>query len=372
MCSGSTGSSKPWGRPAIAPDIGPTTEANARWLITQDASAATYALAQAQAAGSIPWHYYDTANGHYLSVEDHPTLWIDSRAAVQPRQVAGTESGWAPDRAHTPDLSYVAWLMTGDRYHLDMLNAQASWVIAETWNDARQNGKGLVANSGEEMRQQAWALRTVQQAAYANPDGSYEKAYFTEIANNNWAYLRAQTQTLTAKQGELYGYFEGQYTVGLLPPWQQNYYVSTTTLGALQGNEDARAILKWQANFHSGVFLSPDINPYNGFNYVLKVYNANDVAYTTWAQVAAATQAAGFYETGPSADNAGAFAGLAAMSNANIITVFFRRRRPPPIIASRPMRCAPMAGSWAPACRTCAPMRSSRSPRVWPTAHRSA
>ena len=183
------------------PDIGPTTEANARWLITQDASAATYALAQAQAAGSIPWHYYDTAKGHYLSVTDYPQLWIDYRGSVQPKQIAGDESGWYPDRAHTPDLSYVAWLLTGDRYHLDMLNAQASWVIANTWNAYRQDAQGIVTHRDEEVRAQAWALRTVQEAAFANPDGSYEKAYFTQIANNNWANLRAKTATLSCHPG---------------------------------------------------------------------------------------------------------------------------------------------------------------------------
>ena len=128
------------------PDIGPVTEVNALWLITQDASAARYALAQAQAAGSLPWHYYDTAKGHYLSVADYPQMWIDSRGSVRPKQMAGDESGWYPDRAHTPDLSYVAWLLTGDRYHLDMLNAQASWVIANTWNGYRQDAKGIVTH----------------------------------------------------------------------------------------------------------------------------------------------------------------------------------------------------------------------------------
>ena len=300
------------------PDIGPTTEANARWLITQDASAANYALAQAQAAGSIPWHYYDTAKGHYLSVGDYPTLWIDPRGSVRPSQIAGGESGWTTDRAHSPDVSYVAWLLTGDRYHLDMLNAQASWVIAASWNDPRQDARGIVANPVEEVRAQAWSLRTVQEAAYANPDGSYEKAYFNQIANNNWAYLRATTVTLSATQGEVHGYFEGAYRDGLAP-WQQDFFASTTALAALQGNEDARAVLKWQANFLSGRFLSPDINPYNGFDYSLNVYGSNGKALTSWAEVAAATRAAGNYATGPSG---GYWAELAAMSNANIITVF--------------------------------------------------
>jgi len=301
-------------------DIGPTMETNALWLITQDAAAARYALAQAQAAGSVPWHYYDTAKGHYLSVADYPELFIDPRGAVQPKQLAGDESGWYPDRAHTPNLSYVAWLMTGDRYHLDMLNAQASWVIANTWNYARQDAKGIVANEGEEVRTQAWALRTVQEAAFANPDGSYEKAYFTRIANNNWANLRARTAALTASQGEVHGYISGIYAAGVLPPWQQEYFASTAALAALQGNQDARAVLKWEANFLSGRFLSPDLNPYNGFIYWLNVGDSNGNAYTTWAEVEAATKAAGtYYATGPFA---GPYAEQAAMSNANIISVF--------------------------------------------------
>jgi Ca2+-binding RTX toxin-like protein len=304
-------------------DIGPTTAANATWLITQDASAATYALAQDQAAGSIPWHYYDTAKGHYLSVTDYPQLFIDPRAAVQPAQIDDGESGWTTDRAHTPDLSYVAWLLTGDRYDLDMLNAQASWVIANTWNDPRQDELGIVANGVDELRAQAWAMRTIQEAAYANPDGSYEKSYFTQIANNNWAYLRTTTTTLGAAEGEVYGYFPGDYGIAnVIPPWQQDYFASTVALGALQGNQDARAVLKWEANFLSGRFLSPDLNPYNGFDYLLNVYDSNGEALTTWAAVATATLAAGNYQTGSSSDNAGTFAELAAMSNADIITVF--------------------------------------------------
>ncbi|GEP58922.1 hypothetical protein RSO01_60880 [Reyranella soli] len=302
------------------PDIGPTTEANARWLITQDAPALTHALAQAQAAGSIPWHYYDTAKGHYLSVADYPKLWIDQRGTVRPSQIAADESGWTTDRAHSPDVSYVAWLLTGDRYHLDMLNAQASWVIANTWNDPRQNEQGIIANAVDEVRAQAWSLRTVQEAAYGNPDGSYEKAYFNQIANNNWAHLRARAATLSGTQGEVHGYFGGAYRdTTATPPWQQDFFASTSALAALQGNKDARAVLKWQANFLSGRFLSQDLDPYNGFNYLLNMYGSDGKALTGWAEVAAATRAAGNYAIGTST---GYWAELAAMSNANIITVF--------------------------------------------------
>ncbi|MBW6397544.1 calcium-binding protein [Roseomonas sp. HJA6] len=301
------------------PDIGPTTGVNATWLISQDPAAAKYALAQAQAAGTIPWHYYDAPKGHYLSVGDYPSLWIDGRGAVKPSQIASSDV-WTTDRAHAPDMSYVAWILTGDTYHLDMLNAQASWVIASAWNDPRQNGLGIVANQQEEVRAQAWSLRAIQEAAYANPDGSYEKAYFSRIADNNWSYLRALTTELSQDQNEIHGYIPGSYREALaIAPWQQDFFASTTALAAMQGNEDARAVLKWQANFLSGRFLSPDLNPYTGYNYSLTVYGSNGSSLDTWAQVASAARDAGNYATGP---GDGYYATVAAMSNANIITVF--------------------------------------------------
>ena len=57
-------------------------------------------------------------------------------------------------------------------------------------------------------------------------------------------------------------------------------------------------MLKWQANFLSGRFLSRDLSPYNGFDYSLNVYGSDGKALTSWAEVAAATRAAGNYATG--------------------------------------------------------------------------
>ena len=51
-----------------------------------------------------------------------------------------------------PDLSYVAYLMTGDRYYLDQLNAQATFSVFSDWPVYRENGLGLVANGSDEVR----------------------------------------------------------------------------------------------------------------------------------------------------------------------------------------------------------------------------
>ncbi len=59
------------------PDIGPTTEANARWLITQDRVRGQLCSCPGAGGGQHPWHYYDMAKGHGLSILDNPKLWID-------------------------------------------------------------------------------------------------------------------------------------------------------------------------------------------------------------------------------------------------------------------------------------------------------
>jgi hypothetical protein len=176
------------------PDLGPTTEADTLWLMTQDPTAAQYALAQANAAGSIPWHFYNPASGEYLTTTANPKLWVDYRggmygttALTQP--VPGsTLTGWTPDPAHQPDLDYAAYLMTGDRTYLDELNAQASYdVLAQS--PTRQGALGIVADGEGQVRGQAWDLRAIVEAAAANPNGSAEKAYFTQRETNNFGYI---------------------------------------------------------------------------------------------------------------------------------------------------------------------------------------
>ncbi len=64
------------------PDIGFTTQANTAWLLTGDARAAAYAMGQAEAAGAVPWHFWDAGNGTWLSTDNYPRLWTDPRGGA--------------------------------------------------------------------------------------------------------------------------------------------------------------------------------------------------------------------------------------------------------------------------------------------------
>jgi hypothetical protein len=321
-------------------DIGPTTQANATWLITQSATAAAYALGQAQEAGSVPWHFYDpTSNGTFLNTADYPNIWTDGRGGPGSyttgltQQVNPTNTGWTADPAHMPDLSYVAYMLTGNVVDLEQLNAQASFAIDNFWPYPRNGGQAIIASPGNQIRGSAWSLRTVQEAAYANPTGSADKAFFSAVTNANYTYLVSLIPQLTIAEGQAHGYFPGVYgsNGATLPPWEQDYLASTVIQGAEMGNANALSFLQWESNYLVGRFFAgaQGFSPQDGIAYNLTVGPQSDAGlsaggpyYQTWAQIEQATQASGQSNVGNNwAHSQGDYGALAMQSLAGIITV---------------------------------------------------
>jgi len=286
-------------------DIGFTTAANTGWLITQDIRAANYALDQAEAASGVPWNHWDAAHKGWLSTDNYPLLWTDPRGGTgTPGNANSTGltqqpdalTGWSLDSAHQPDLSYVPYVLTGERWILDNLQAQAAWNVVSQWPAVRHNGDDLVVLDNQ-VRGAAWSLRQIDEAAWASPDGSAAKAYFTAVSHDNWAWLVAQIPVWTAQQGEAHGWLPGVYGIaGAMPPWQQDYFASTTIAAAKQGNADALTFLNWEANFLVGRFThaAEGFAPHDGATYLIGISDpVTGVPYTSWAQIGAATVAGG-------------------------------------------------------------------------------
>ena len=284
-------------------DIGFTTEANTGWLMTQDARAASYAMGQAEAASAAPWHLWDAQNGTWLGTAAYPNLWTDGRGGTgtpgnansggltqQPDQA----SGWTLDTAHQPALSYVPYLMTGERWMLDNIQAQASWNLMSQWPAIRNGAEDLLVKDNQ-VRGAAWSLRQIDEAAWASPNGSAEKAAFSEASAANWSWLVAQIPRWTAQQGEAHGWIPGDYgSPGALPPWQQDYFASTAIAAARLGNADALTFLTWQSNFLVGRFTheAEGFAQHDGAAYLIAIADQTTGAlYTTWAQIGAQTAA---------------------------------------------------------------------------------
>ena len=287
-------------------DIGFTTLGNTSWLISQDAGAAHYALGQAKAAAVVPWHFWNAAKDTWLNTDAYPRLWTDPRGGTgTPGDAASTGltqqvdglTGWTTDTAHQPDLAYVPYLLTGQRWLLDEVQAQAAFNTVAAWPFARGNDADNLINLNQ-VRGAAWGLRALEQAASVSPDGSPANTFFDTAANGNFSWMVAQIPAWTAAQGEAHGWIPGEYGVtGALPPWQQDYFASVVIGAATRGNADALTLLNWQSNFLVGRFTqaAQGFDAHDGAAYLIATGDAqNGTLYQSWAEIGAQTAARGW------------------------------------------------------------------------------
>ncbi|WP_425450522.1 calcium-binding protein, partial [Virgifigura deserti] len=277
-------------------DIGPTTTWNARYLLSQDPRALEVMLANADAAGSIPWHFRDNATGEYIRVDDHPQLWIDERGVggrygddqLPEAYNSRSAGGWIVDAPHQPALLYLPYLFTGSRHYLDELHAQTSFTIGWFGPHNRGEEEGIVDSN--ELRAKAWSLRTIGDTAYITPDDHALKDYFTQILDNNLTHFVEKYVTGGAMDaaGEVEGWIPALVKAGHTAGWQSDFMTIILSVLAQRGHEDAETMLDWMTNFVAGRFLNGEngFDPLQGAAYVLKVYDPETgEKYTTWEEV---------------------------------------------------------------------------------------
>src|SRR5690606_24571816 len=101
------------------------------------------------------------------------------REAFPLRDKLITTTLYAHDIAHQPNLVYVPYLVTGDLYYLEELQFWAMYNSFSSNPGYRDNVKGLL--HPEQVRAQAWGLRTIAEAAYITPDIHPLKSHFMQI-----------------------------------------------------------------------------------------------------------------------------------------------------------------------------------------------
>ncbi|GAA5160741.1 hypothetical protein [Viridibacterium curvum] len=239
-------------------DIGPLPGWTARAMISGDPRMYQVMLDHADRAGFWKVHWRDTlkpgatvANAQIFSIDDHPnfSLFNPSYAAdsyvgsshmnwkgdyIPPTNLALTEPpGWGQDDAHEPSLSYVPYMVTGDRYYLDELYFYAAWHHIHYHWGYRGEDKGWYASSV--TREAAWKLRTGGHAAWISPDSDWQKTYFTTKLNNNFDWFRT-TVVPTNTIGYWIGWsgfasYELPYSPGgvaeVVSPWQHDFMAYT-------------------------------------------------------------------------------------------------------------------------------------------------
>ncbi|HZH45034.1 MAG TPA: hypothetical protein VEY31_00210 [Roseococcus sp.] len=286
-------------------DIGPATRSQAGWLVSGDVRAMEYAIGQAEAAGSVPWHFWEEGAG-WLEPGRWPRLWTDERGGPPPgglaQQGAGGDTPWRTDAAHQPDLSYVPYLLTGRRAFLDGLLAQASWNIVSQWPGVRGTadraglGEGFLVTRDGEVRGSAWSLRQLQEAAWMAPDADRSLDWVRSANAVNWRWLVAQLPAWTEAQGESHGWIPGHSSDTLtMSPWQQDYFAGTAAAAARQGNSDALIVLRWMTNFLLGRFMSESrgFPRHDGVAYLIAIRadRPGKPILRSWTEIGRATRA---------------------------------------------------------------------------------
>ncbi|MEO3471568.1 hypothetical protein AAFN86_06840 [Roseomonas sp. CAU 1739] len=288
-------------------DIGATTLWQAAWLTTGDPRAAAYCLGQAETAGSVPWHMWDPRGG-WMDERRWPDFWFDQRNGPPPKSLLQvvddhSVSGWYAEPSHQPDLAFVPYLLSGRRAFLDELEAQAAWNVLTVWPLPRREAAGAAQGVnmlyGRQVRSYAWAMRQINEAAWISPDDSPQQAYFRDVASRNWRWARSRTTAWGAMQGEAQGWLPPfSFGPGTIAPWQQDYLATSVAAAARQGNEDARALLAWMAQYLVGRFQaeSKGFARNDGAAFTMTVSEPVELPrafYRTWAEIGAAMRSRG-------------------------------------------------------------------------------
>ncbi|NNL90428.1 MAG: hypothetical protein HKP25_15315 [Marinicaulis sp.] len=285
-------------------DIGIVPQWISHFLLAQTEAAKRVMLANAEAAGAVPWHFADDETGAPISIDHYPKFWSDQRGTQSkygadrphPDIFDSRDGGWSIDHAHKPALIAIPYLVTADRYYADELAMQAAFSIFGRWPDLREGG--VKAIDIEQVRASAWSLRDLSDAAFLLPDAHPSKNYLKSALQRNLAmmvdkYIASRSMK---SAGELEGFFE-EY-VGRDPErisaWQNDFLVISLWQAARRGSEDAKKLLNWTLPFQTGRILNRDFDHRFATAYSLPIKDAQtQTPVASWAGLAVKIRSSG-------------------------------------------------------------------------------
>jgi hypothetical protein len=284
-------------------DIGLLPGWAAQYLLSMDKRAKAVTLGTADLAGSWSAHYRDKNTDRPISVADYPYMTIlghlgDTMNPVTRKYEAFPACAGAAlcdtpnthDTAHQPNFAYLPYLVTGDYYYLEELEFWAMYNAFSSNPGYRDGAKGLF--QPDQVRGQAWSLRTAAEAAYIVPDQDPLKQTFVNIVNNNldW-YNTNYTNNGQASLGALTHGYAMAYNNGTgLAPWQDDFFTSAVGHAAELGFTKANALLAWKVRFPIQRMIGAGACWIDGSIYAMTVRDTDSSPfYTTMGQAYAAS-----------------------------------------------------------------------------------
>jgi len=223
------------------PELGFIHEAIARFLAGTGHWPSVLALFESH--GNIPVHFRHKngvpsgdGTGDMLNLLDDPKLLRASCYYSKDPVGANpwfdiTKSPVTPDLAHYPMVSYAAYLLTNDVFHLEELQHAATYAII--WGNPEYRGFAKCLLQDDQTRGYAWGLELVAQAYLATklaesqgplPNGLLPSSYWKRISINNALEFKRRW----VDNGDKNGLTGCHFAVHLdeanwLRPWQQDF-----------------------------------------------------------------------------------------------------------------------------------------------------
>lgn len=206
-------------------DIAPYPEWTALWLYTGDWRMRQVALGLADQVMSWPIHLREgdptkrflltdpipaagqtgAGYGKVLSHLARPSGYVarffcnqgwaspaDCLPVLPAPATVGKGNPWTADGAHQASMTYPQYILTGDPSYLDEMTFWAGWSAFDCWGGSGTVGQGCGPYPStqvyggaihDQLRGDAWILRNRAETAFAEPDGTSEKTYFTALTD---------------------------------------------------------------------------------------------------------------------------------------------------------------------------------------------
>lgn len=283
----------------------------ASYLLSMDKRAKEVTLGTADLAGSWSSHYRDKNTDRPVSLIDYPYMTILGRSGdtknpktgqyeAFPKCGGSCDTPYTHDSSHQPAFAYLPYLVTGDYYYLEELQFWTMWNLFSSNPGYREHAKALVHRN--QVRGQAWTLRSLGEAAYITPDNDPLKSQFNTFLSNNLEWY-TQTFVKTPATSNALGVLTSGAAVVYnddvgVGPWQDDFFTSAIGHIAELGFTQAMPLLQWKAQFPILRMNGPGACWIGAANYTLNVratptsplystigeaYQASQPIYTTVA-----------------------------------------------------------------------------------------
>lgn len=267
-------------------DIGPMPASCVQYLLTQDPRVKEIILRNADLGASWSALYRDKNTDQPVSLRDYPYMTIDGRDTDTGNPKTGKREAfpWLDSKAnpspytfdcsHQPNLFFLPYLITGDYFYLQMLQFWAMWNAFHTNPGYRENVRGLV--NSEQLRGQAWALRSLFEAGYITPDKDSLKSIFVDMSNSNmdWyggTYARGAKNEFANNLGIFTQWYSLDDPKWGVKTWQAAYAMFAVQRGVELGFSSAKEVAQWMARFQIRCMTDPEFDPMDAASYVLRV-----------------------------------------------------------------------------------------------------